>query len=60
MAMTLDYFFLGFGVHLVSEDDDALLYLGIQKGMLDWKEKSETWDESLRSETLTTVFLTTF
>ena len=34
MAMTLDNLLLGFRVHLVSRDDDALLNLGVQKGML--------------------------
>ena len=34
MAMTLDDLFLGFRVHLVSRDDDAVVYLGVQKGML--------------------------
>lgn len=32
--MTLDDLFLGFRVHLVSRDHDALLYLGVQKVML--------------------------
>ena len=34
MGMTLDDLFLGFRVHLVSGDDDALVYLDVQKGML--------------------------
>ena len=33
MAMTLNDLFLGFRVHLVSNDDGALLYFGVQKGM---------------------------
>ena len=32
--MTLDDLFLGFRVHLVCRDDDAVVYLGVQKGML--------------------------
>lgn len=34
MAMTLDGCFLEIEVHLLSKDDDALLYLDVLKGIL--------------------------
>ena len=34
MAVTLDDLFLGFRIHLVSRDDHALLFFGIQKVMV--------------------------
>ena len=39
--MSLDDLFVGFRVHLVSRNDEALIYLGVQKGMLNLRMKSE-------------------
>ena len=60
VAMTLDDLFLGFGVHSVCKDDDELRCIGVQKCMLNIKEKSEMWERILRSGKLITAFSTTF
>ena len=39
--MTLDYLFLGFGVHVVGRDDDGLLCRGFQKDRAERNGKTE-------------------